>query len=947
MLAALAAVAPAPAHAAFPGVNGKIAFTRSAESSALHTIDPAGGPSSPLADGTFAAWSPDGSRIAFTRTADGVDRIHVMNADGTGANPVALGSQAAWAPDGRRLVYVTPDWDLAIVGADGTGAEPLTSTASACESDPAWSPDGTMIALGRVDNCGTGTPEQDLWVLEVASGATRNLTNTPDGASSEGCASWSPDGRRIAFCLSPGEAIRDTDVYEVDPAGGTPERLVEHAHWPAWSPDGRKLAFTRYETASGSLTGGLVVRDLATGAEQPLTGGTGQDALADWQPVPLEIEGPGGPTAERRPSFRWTAQPAVQCRLAGASSAGTWETCTSPRTLGPLEPGAYTFSVRIAPSPGGAPGEPVSRSFVVLDLPPGGVEVPGPLENLGFGPLVAGPPSPSVVEAAQAANALALAEAAAALADGAPVDAVAPEAGELELAVEQAGGSAARASAARVLARGSVRARSRGRVRVRLSLAKAGRALLRWGPAAARARAVVRFRPAGGGAQERTRRVLAVFAAANPVRSVRLAGAPRVRVGARVRGTVTLRRRLRGGRISVRLSANGLAEGSRQIASARARGGTIRWRGRVPRRLRGAFTVLGCTRPAGAGQGVLACAAAGRPLAVGAPATLSRARTAQATPEQLAALEAHLRGVYERDLAPAVASALGEPGAPPLTGAAATEAMTIAVVFLERVALTGAVVPGVGPLVAALPVIATRAVDEPFRRCVATPGLGNARTFMARVRDAVRVGASALAFGDMIADCLTFELVLRAAALQESGMVAMKPPEPPASYDLGFGVPPPVRIPVHSFGSRSSEYKALGAVTFRGLSCNLSTPSAEIRAGDPVLGGAGADTDPGAAVSFGITLTLTPTSADLSTCRGLPVELNVVERVRACLADRVVEGTTDSFRFELPAAGAAATAELQLPARECHSFPAPEGGFAKLSLTELRLAVRHVPDAPW
>src|SRR2546422_274943 len=98
LLAALALVATgvlaAPAEAAFPGANGKIAFTSdrdgsnfnifkmSASGDANGTIAPTQLTTNFGHDG-FPAWSPDGSKIAFSTDQDGNNEIYTMNADGT------------------------------------------------------------------------------------------------------------------------------------------------------------------------------------------------------------------------------------------------------------------------------------------------------------------------------------------------------------------------------------------------------------------------------------------------------------------------------------------------------------------------------------------------------------------------------------------------------------------------------------------------------------------------------------------------------------------------------------------------------------------------------------------------------------------------------------------------------------------------------------------------
>jgi WD40-like Beta Propeller Repeat len=87
--ASLAALAPGtPASATFPGSDGKIGV--SAFDDTIRTVNPDGTGETVLTPVAFGAqWSPDGTRIAFTRrqppgcTASCAYSIWLMNADGS------------------------------------------------------------------------------------------------------------------------------------------------------------------------------------------------------------------------------------------------------------------------------------------------------------------------------------------------------------------------------------------------------------------------------------------------------------------------------------------------------------------------------------------------------------------------------------------------------------------------------------------------------------------------------------------------------------------------------------------------------------------------------------------------------------------------------------------------------------------------------------------------
>jgi TolB protein len=97
------------------------------------------------------AWSPDGSMLAFHRLTALVTgsqpppRIYVMRADGTGVRQISQFTAGqdwtpAWAPDGLRLVFVHDiggQFDLYVVGADGSGQRQITATGG-IQFRPSW-----------------------------------------------------------------------------------------------------------------------------------------------------------------------------------------------------------------------------------------------------------------------------------------------------------------------------------------------------------------------------------------------------------------------------------------------------------------------------------------------------------------------------------------------------------------------------------------------------------------------------------------------------------------------------------------------------------------------------------------------------------------------------------------------------------------------------------------
>jgi len=93
------------------------------------------------------AWSPDGSRIAFSAEVEDHRGIYVVNADGTNLRRLTLTQDydefaPAWSPDGKRIVFqANPDnnWDIFVMNDDGSGRRRLT-TDVANDVTPDWAP---------------------------------------------------------------------------------------------------------------------------------------------------------------------------------------------------------------------------------------------------------------------------------------------------------------------------------------------------------------------------------------------------------------------------------------------------------------------------------------------------------------------------------------------------------------------------------------------------------------------------------------------------------------------------------------------------------------------------------------------------------------------------------------------------------------------------------------
>jgi dipeptidyl aminopeptidase/acylaminoacyl peptidase len=141
-------------------------------------------------------------------------------------------------------------------------------------SGPTLSPDGRRIAY--LSNA-SGSPQ--IWVRELASGATRQVTNLPDPV---GSVYWSPTDDLLAYTVAPGGGL-NTQIWVVKADGAAPRRLTpggkENSGLYGWTRDGRRLMADSNKDNPAARDAVLI--DPATGAWTKLVSNNGLNAIED------------------------------------------------------------------------------------------------------------------------------------------------------------------------------------------------------------------------------------------------------------------------------------------------------------------------------------------------------------------------------------------------------------------------------------------------------------------------------------------------------------------------------------------------------------------------------------------------------------------------------------------------------------------------------------------
>ena len=217
-----------------------------------------------------ASFSPDGQKIAFTNTVDGVPQVWIRNLVQGEPIQITSGEDAAngprWSPRDDQIVYTRRSQ-----GTDSIWSVPPAGGAphKVIEGgrNPNWSWDGAQLVFER---------GYDVWTANADGSAQRKVEGVPptDHLLADRMPTFSPDGALIAFFQT--SKGPHGDYWVVPAEGGLARRLTFDDSFggaPAWTPDGRFIVFPSQR--AGSLT---LWRVPAVGGEpEPVGGGTGED----------------------------------------------------------------------------------------------------------------------------------------------------------------------------------------------------------------------------------------------------------------------------------------------------------------------------------------------------------------------------------------------------------------------------------------------------------------------------------------------------------------------------------------------------------------------------------------------------------------------------------------------------------------------------------------------
>jgi len=200
-------------------------------------------------------WINERYRHLFVLPIAGGEPVDLMDGERyeTPLKPFGGAEQIAWSPDGTEIAYVSKkvddftestNSDIYVVDISSGQTRNITEGMPGFDRDPLYSPDGRWIAFHSMERAGHEADRNRLMLYDRKSGAIRELSKTLD--QWVGRTVWSPDSKALFFAAEDGATVQ---IYRIAVSDASWELLTSgmynHDAGLDISPDGRTIVYGR------------------------------------------------------------------------------------------------------------------------------------------------------------------------------------------------------------------------------------------------------------------------------------------------------------------------------------------------------------------------------------------------------------------------------------------------------------------------------------------------------------------------------------------------------------------------------------------------------------------------------------------------------------------------------------------------------------------------------
>ena len=205
------------------------------------------------------------TRIAFVRKEGNRYALQVSDYDGFNAHSLIEYTEPiispAWSPDGSRIAYTSFEKKKPVVYVQTLATRERKAVANfkGSNSAPAWSPDGGKLAVVLTLHGGS-----QIYLINTDGSGLQRISQSP-GIDTE--PSFSPDGKWLLFTSDRGGSPQ---IYRMSVSGGSAERLTFEGDYNVsarYSSDGKRFVYIHRNAGRFNVA----IQDLSTRQMQLLT----------------------------------------------------------------------------------------------------------------------------------------------------------------------------------------------------------------------------------------------------------------------------------------------------------------------------------------------------------------------------------------------------------------------------------------------------------------------------------------------------------------------------------------------------------------------------------------------------------------------------------------------------------------------------------------------------